>query len=158
MFIETETGDFINADHIARAEALPPRNGIAQGFAVTLSSGQRASVLISSVVMDDLRGTIVPAPPGFVVVEAFLPQPGDADRTVRLDTPRPVIAFRVFETGTRPTPITADGQVGTGGNAHFAVRGPEGPWVGVEEEYATPAEFKTVLERFVADRRARVAA
>lgn len=63
----------------------------------------------------------------------------------------------VFAATDRPVPITADGPVSSSNGWTFAVRGPEGPWVGPDGDYTHARDFKAACERELADTVARAA-
>lgn len=146
MFIATNDGKIINTDHIVSADV--PGQG--RGFSVAFVDGrtERLSLPISD--LDDLCGTIIPAPPGFAVIEVCVPPAAEAADGVLCLDPRSVIAFRIGGPSDRPVPITASGPVSTSNGWTYAVRGPEGGWDGPDEDYASVEGFKAACERELA--------
>ncbi|TGD91804.1 hypothetical protein [Methylobacterium nonmethylotrophicum] len=151
MFITTNDGKIINLDHVVSAEE--PRSG--GGFSVMFADGRKERLLLPVSDLDALCGAIVPAPPGFMVFEICIPSVAKAaDGLVCLD-PKPIVAFRVPVAADRPVPITADGPASSSSGWTYAVRGPEGPWVGPDGDYERAADFKAACERELADAVAR---
>ncbi|KMO15141.1 hypothetical protein [Methylobacterium platani] len=153
MFVTTNDGKIVNLDHIVTAEE--PRSGI--GFSVMFADGRKERLLLPVADLDALCGTIVPAPPGFAVFEICVPPVAEAAKGLVCLDPKPIIAFRVFAATDRPVPITADGPVSSSNGWTFAVRGPEGPWVGPDGDYTHARDFKAACERELADTVARAA-
>lgn len=151
MFVSTEDGRIINTAHIVSAET--PRTG--PGFSVTFTDGSKERLLLAVADLDELAGTIVPAPPGYMVFEVHVPTAADAARGLLCIDPRPVVAFRVTDAASRPVPITAAGAVSTSQGWTFAVRGPEGRWIGPDDDYERAADFKAACERQLAEKIAR---
>ncbi|SFV14536.1 hypothetical protein SAMN02799631_05896 [Methylobacterium sp. 174MFSha1.1] len=151
MFISTEDGRIINSTHVVSAEM--PRGGA--GFFVTFTDGRKERLLLAVADLEELCGTIVPAPTGYMVFEVHIPAAADAARGLLCLDPRPVIAFRVTDSAARPVPITAAGAASTSGGWTYAVRGPEGRWIGPDDDYERAADFKAACERQLADTLAR---
>lgn len=151
MFCSTEDGRIINLNHIVSAET--PRTGA--GFSVTFTDGRRERLLLAVADLDELAGTIVPALPGYMVVEAHVPAAADAAQGILCLEPRPVLAFRITDAASRPVPITAAGAVCTSQGWTFAVRGPEGGWVTPDASYERAADFKRACEQRLAETIAR---
>ncbi|TNC05513.1 hypothetical protein FF100_35505 [Methylobacterium terricola] len=151
MFVTTNDGKIVNLDHIVSAEE--PRTGI--GFSVMFADGRKERLLLPVADLDALCGTIVPAPPGFMVFEVNIPPVAEAAKGLVCLDPKPIIAFRISAAVDRPVPITADGPVSSSGGWTFAVRGPEGPWVGPDGDYERAADFKAACERELAEAVAR---
>ena len=153
MFIATDDGQIINTAHIVSAEM--PRAGA--GFSVTFADGRKERLLLAVADLEELCGTIVPAPVGYMVFEVHIPSATDVARGLLCLDPRPVIAFRVTDGAARPVPITAAGAASTSGGWTYAVRGPEGRWIGPEHDYECAADFKAACERQLAEAVARSA-
>ncbi|KQT55050.1 hypothetical protein ASG52_25125 [Methylobacterium sp. Leaf456] len=92
----------INTDHIVSIESPA---GSEDQWIVTLVTGKSVTVDAGGFYPDSLCGVVVPAPPGLVLVEGFMPGEGEANQSVRYRH-TPVIAFRVTIATDAPTPIS----------------------------------------------------
>lgn len=151
MFIADADGQIINTAHIVSAKR--PARGL--GYVVTFMDGRTLTLNLMVSDLDELCGTTVPAPPGFMVYEIHIPSGSEMAEGLLCIDPRPVIAFRIGETDSRPVPITTAGAVDTSHGWTFAVRGPEGGWIGPDASYERAADFKRVCEQRLADAIAR---
>lgn len=141
----------INTDHIVSAEPAPARAAGAT-WRLTLTTGE-------AITLDDPRssltavcGTIVPAQPGFLAVEAFLPGETEPDGSIhyRMST---VLAFRIVPGACAPAPITAEGEVFPNEDVLIAVVDPSGHCVEAGTPYESLDAFKARCEAIVAGRR-----
>lgn len=151
MFIATDDGQIINLNHVVSAKH--PMRGA--GHVLTFTDGHTATHNLAVLDLDELSGTTVPAPPGFMVYEIHIPFGAETVEGLLCIDPRPVLAFRITDGASRPVPITAAGAVSTSSGWTFAVRGPEGGWVGPDASYERAADFKAACERELADAVAR---
>lgn len=132
----------VNADHIVSIEPKA-RGRDGSCWTVTLINGR---TLESTDGLEDCNGSIVPAPPGFVLVEAYPPGPSDPDRTVDYDITA-IVAFRAFGSG-EPTPITLNGDPPSG--RVWAVIQPDGQCIGWGDTWDSLDTFKAA-QQAVAD-------
>lgn len=130
----------INTDHIVSMDRIAGTDGAAQ-WSITLVTGKTIKVGASLIDEGRICGTIVPAPPGLTLVEAFLPSPKEDDRRVHFSS-TPVIAFRIISPTAAPEPIGGMGEPLTKGGYEYAVVQPNGPCFNWEQAWDSLDAFK----------------
>ncbi len=133
----------VNLDYVRSISPIPGRgpDGLPQ-VRFTFADGETVVGAYAMAVLDRLAGQVVPAPPDYVVVEAFAPDRGDEDRSFTYST-APVIAFRFEGGSTDLVPITLEGEPSD--SAVYAVMAPDGRCTAVDT-YATLNEWKAEVE------------
>lgn len=136
----------VNTDHIVSIE--PASDG---RWTVKLASGDAIS---SSDDLGDLCSPIVPAPPGLLLVEAFVPGPSEPVGLVGY-AETVIVAFRVPNYAP-PIPIGLQGEPSVSADL-FAVLQPGGQCVGPDGSWDSLADFKAQCCRLMQARRAEAA-
>lgn len=129
----------LHTSQIVSAEPLASVGGRAR-WSVTLMNGKTIAVDDDSFSPEELCGTIVPAPPGLTLIEAFV---DDHEGNRSIDYLRSaVIAFRVTPGRGEPSPIGARGEpLADSTNRDYAVMQPDGSCFGWEQVWPTFEEF-----------------
>lgn len=121
----------VNTDHIVSAENTA-RSNTAQDVAVTLTTGETLKISKHpTTALVDFCGAVVPAPPGLVLIEAFVPTESRPGPKVNY-WETAVIAFRVLGGVQSPMPIGLRGEPQTTNGSEYAVIQPDGRCVGWE--------------------------
>ena len=129
----------INTDHII---SVTEHQGTGDNlhWTVALSNGESFATPYG---LSDMCGTVVPAPPGLAMIEAFFPEPGDDAQAVTYATTT-LVAFYVLG-AVAPTPIGLQGEV-TGGDLRAVIQ-PDGQCVAWDETWPDLAAFKAACEQ-----------
>lgn len=143
MLIETTDG-ILNTDHVITAQVAPRSEG--HKSLIQFTDGSQRAVGIGLHALEAVCGVIVPAQPGFTVVQAYFPGTGESGIVY---SEQPVIAFRIGHGGTHdgPMPITAAGEPRASHNTRWTIRQPNGACFGPDESSDDLAEFKAACER-----------
>ncbi|GJE57302.1 hypothetical protein [Methylobacterium thuringiense] len=151
MLMQTYSG-VLNTDHIVSVDPCAP---VSKGerCEVKFTDGSTRFVNLPLDHFEQAAGTIVPALPGFMLIEAVMPHSGDEEHGV-FYRESPVIAFRIASGDKGPVPITVEGEP-TGGLDHsFVVQQPNGPCAGPNGWYENVTAFKAERERALSSRAA----
>lgn len=149
MLIETPEG-VINTDHLVSAKPILMGADAGKSL-ISLPDGSRSVLSIGIEVLERACGVVVPAQPGFLVVEAVMPYPGDEEHGI-FYRESPVVAFRVAGRNEGTVAITAEGEPTGGSDSPFVVQQPNGPCAGPDGWFEDIAAFKAQCETWLAAR------
>lgn len=149
MLIDLD-GKIINTAHIVSMSASTGVRG-GQQWSITFTTGEKITVLDQPSLGERVCGTIIPAPAGLTLVEAFSPSADDEDQRVRF-TSTVVLAFRVTGPWAAPEPIGCMGEPSRG-TFGYAVLQPDGSCSDWERVWDSLDAFKAEQQALHDDQR-----
>lgn len=102
-FLRTTTGALVNIDHVDQIEPEEPVKGVAVGSIATLADGEKVSFSFSIDDIEKALQTVVPAAPGFMLLQLVLdaPKEEEVQRT-------PVVAWRIDQNNAAAQPVVCE--------------------------------------------------